>query len=105
MRVLGMGRSPCGSLRNWSRLCLLALAALAVLVPATPASAWDCYSDIGCTECRGRPSGNVFLIWCGMGFFNGGCACFTWQTDTSVECQNYGSCLYTGWNGGGPPPV
>ncbi len=89
-------------------LLLLALALAFTLLFAPPAAAADCYSEIGCTTCsfRWSPAVGDFIVWCDLlSDANGGCACFTWFEGGTMICQNFGSCVYTGWQGGGPPPV
>lgn len=69
--------------------------------------AGDCPGDIGCTTCVARfgTPNRPPLIFCSIENHNGGCACFTWQEGGDTHCNNWGNCVYEGWQGGDPPRV
>ena len=92
---------------TWWRCCAVLLLLALTSLPL-PVAAQDCPGDIGCTSCLTRVPRDPLAerpIICGLIWSNGGCACFTWFEGSTEHCQNYGSCIYTGWQGGPPPPV
>jgi hypothetical protein len=91
-------------------LCLACLVLLGAALAAPwsgPALAADCPGDIGCTTCVARLGipNRPPIIFCAIENQNGGCACFTWEEGGDIHCNNWGSCVYGGWQGGDPPRV
>lgn len=103
-RESAMGLGP--SSRTGCRV-LVAATLLVAVAAGYPAAAQNCPGDIGCANCELRwlPGADEPFFLCRITFESGACACFTWIQGGAEVCQEYGLCLYTGWQGGDPPRV